>query len=465
MAVYNVKSLSFTKGDNTYNIDAGSSYYAVCSTAGSTQTKTVTIDEITALEEGLSVRIIFSNDQLYNGVPKLQINSLAAANIQSVAGVDGEQYMWKAGEVIDLVYNGTNWIVVGRGATPSTRIIQVNTTVTNTSGSYTTTIQDTRITSDMKALSLEISNPYVFNDKITVTCTNGSVTFACNDVCGTSAVTINIVKAALDATTITSEEFDTLDAEKLDKTDFFATEMPMSSSDNTKVAAAISAIESDLDDKQDATDNNLSTTAKTVVGAINENASGITSNSEAISNLDIANVSGVTIASLCNSCPENKHKYYYIADSNGITDFPTTTRMYRNYISISKFDGENNRANVEISGKTGSDVVRAFEGVYENGTFYWSELATTRNVPKYKTFNFTNISVSAGAIGERGAQASADLGYVGHTCGIVVTYISDSSLCIPVVFLSGTKVYVNLYRTSTAAQTVTVELRVLYFES
>lgn len=322
MAVYNVKSLSFTKGDNTYNIDAGSSYYAVCSTAGSTQTKTVTIDEITALEEGLSVRIIFSNDQLYNGVPKLQINSLTAANIQSVAGVDGEQYMWKAGEVIDLVYNGTNWIVVGRGATPSTRIIQVNTTVTNTSGSYTTTIQDARITSDMKALSLEISNPYVFNDKITVTCTNGSVTFACNDVCGTSAVTINIVKAALDATTITSEEFDTLDAEKLDKTDFFATEMPMSSSDNTKVAAAISAIESDLDDKQDAADNNLSTTAKTVVGAINENASGIISNSTAISNLNL-NLGGA-IAIVCDGDTHPylpQYSYIYVTNNtHGLTD-------------------------------------------------------------------------------------------------------------------------------------------------
>lgn len=115
----------------------------------------------------------------------------------------------------------------------------------------------------------------------------------------------------------------------------------------------------------------------------------VSSNSTAIANLDIEKVTSVTIASLCNSCPANKHKYYFIADSNGITDFPTATRMYRNYISISKFDGDNNRANVEIIGKTGADIVCPFEGIYENGTFYWQELATKSNIVKTKAISGT----------------------------------------------------------------------------
>lgn len=45
-------------------------------------------------------------------------------------------------------------------------------------------------------------------------------------------------------------------------------------------------LDTELSGKQNATDNALTTTAKTVVGAINENASGITSNSSAIANLN-----------------------------------------------------------------------------------------------------------------------------------------------------------------------------------
>ena len=130
----------------------------------------------------------------------------------TTAGTHGLVPAPAAGDNTKYLMGDGTWEVA-----PGARIVQVTTTVTNTSGSYTNTIQDARISADMKAISLEIANPYVFNDKITVTCNAGSVTFSCNDVTGTSVVKINIIKADTNATVITSEEFDILDAAKVDK--------------------------------------------------------------------------------------------------------------------------------------------------------------------------------------------------------------------------------------------------------
>ena len=85
------------------------------------------------------------------------------------------------------------------------------------------------------------------------------------------------------------------------------------------------------------------------------------------------------------------------------------------------------------------------------------------NIPRYKSFQFENVSVSAGTVGERGAQVSADLDITGYTSGIVMTYISDSTYAIPVPFISGNKLYVNFYRTSTSAKTISVDVRITYF--
>lgn len=124
----------------------------------------------------------------------------------STAGTHGFAPAPAAGDQMKVLYGSGDWEVA-----PGARVVQVEMTVTNTSGAYTNTVQDERVTADMKAMSLEIANPYVFNDKITVTCNAGTVTLACSDVTGTSLVKINIMKAAMDAISVTSEEFDILD--------------------------------------------------------------------------------------------------------------------------------------------------------------------------------------------------------------------------------------------------------------
>ena len=94
--------------------------YAVCSTAGSTQTKSVTIPGISQLTDGLTVTIRFANGQDYDGFPKLKINSLAAQDIGYLSGYLVQKGEWSAGAVLTFVYDssaGKFIIVNGEHAT------------------------------------------------------------------------------------------------------------------------------------------------------------------------------------------------------------------------------------------------------------------------------------------------------------------------------------------------------------
>ena len=99
----------------TANLGGETVWYGSCSTAASTQAKAVTISGITELYEGLSVRIKFANAQSYNGAPQLSLNSLGAKTIKRNANTSAAKNEWVSGEVLDLVYDGTNWIIVNGG--------------------------------------------------------------------------------------------------------------------------------------------------------------------------------------------------------------------------------------------------------------------------------------------------------------------------------------------------------------
>ena len=92
------------------------------------------------------------------------------------------------------------------------KILTVTATVTNTSGAYTNTIIDERITTAMKAIEIELGDPTVFGANITVICNNGSITISCPDVEGTSTVSIDVIKTVDDPTSVTSIEFDVLNS-------------------------------------------------------------------------------------------------------------------------------------------------------------------------------------------------------------------------------------------------------------
>ena len=94
-------------------------YYGECTTTSTTQTKVVSIPEITSLTTGLCVRVKFTYAQDYDGQPKLQINSLGAKGIVRSGSEGAVLFEWKGGTVIDFVYNGTDFVIQG-GDIPST---------------------------------------------------------------------------------------------------------------------------------------------------------------------------------------------------------------------------------------------------------------------------------------------------------------------------------------------------------
>jgi len=77
---------------------------------------------------------------------------------------------------------------------PGAKVITITGTISNTSGSYSGSISDDRVTSDMKAIELELGDPDAFNDDITVSCGNGSITISCSDFAGSSTIKISILE-------------------------------------------------------------------------------------------------------------------------------------------------------------------------------------------------------------------------------------------------------------------------------
>lgn len=115
-------------------------FYAVCSTAADTQAKVVTIEGITALTAGVSVRVKFANAQTYNGNPTLNVNSLGAAAIKRYGSENAGQYEWTAGAVLDMVYDGTNWVIVDGAYDRANSIPFGSVDGTSTSTAFTATI-------------------------------------------------------------------------------------------------------------------------------------------------------------------------------------------------------------------------------------------------------------------------------------------------------------------------------------
>lgn len=99
----------------TANYNGENVWYGTCSTEASTQAKTATISGITELYSGLCIRINFSNAQSYDGTPTMNLNSLGAKSIYRDGSTAAKQNEWAAGEILDLCYNGTYWVIVNGG--------------------------------------------------------------------------------------------------------------------------------------------------------------------------------------------------------------------------------------------------------------------------------------------------------------------------------------------------------------
>lgn len=90
-------------------------WYATCGTSSGVGSKTATsATGDFVLATGAMVRVLFSNSNTAAN-PTISIDGSTAKNIRPVSGASGMDYMWKAGEVIDIVYDGSNFVMTKGG--------------------------------------------------------------------------------------------------------------------------------------------------------------------------------------------------------------------------------------------------------------------------------------------------------------------------------------------------------------
>ena len=90
----------------------GTTSYAVCSTAATTSAKTATITNF-SLAVGRTVKIKFANANTAS-TPTLNVNGTGAKAIMMYGDTpagNNPSTSWVAGEVVQFVYDGTNWIM------------------------------------------------------------------------------------------------------------------------------------------------------------------------------------------------------------------------------------------------------------------------------------------------------------------------------------------------------------------
>ena len=90
-------------------------WYATCGSSSGVGAKTATsATGDFVLATGVMVRVLFSNSNTAAN-PTISIDGSTAKNIRPVSGASGMDYMWKAGEVIDIVYDGSNFVMTKGG--------------------------------------------------------------------------------------------------------------------------------------------------------------------------------------------------------------------------------------------------------------------------------------------------------------------------------------------------------------
>ena len=95
-------------------------WYGTSSSSDSAAAKTASITGISALTAGLRVSIKFTNANSYNsGSMTLNINSLGAKTVKRQGTESPLSGEWKAGEIVEFIYDGTYWVIVD-GAIAST---------------------------------------------------------------------------------------------------------------------------------------------------------------------------------------------------------------------------------------------------------------------------------------------------------------------------------------------------------
>ena len=108
-------------------------YYGTCTTAAATVAKVVTCSGF-VLETGATIAVKFT---YYNtgASPTLNVNSTGAIAIKQYGSTAASTYMWRSGEVVLFVYNGSYWELISKSTATTTYygLTKLSSSVTSTS--------------------------------------------------------------------------------------------------------------------------------------------------------------------------------------------------------------------------------------------------------------------------------------------------------------------------------------------
>lgn len=144
-------------GNISYDFGIRPMYYGTCSTAAATVAKVVTCAGF-VLETGASIAVKFTN---YNtgASPTLNVNSTGAKSIKMYGTTAPNTYMWRSGEAVLFVYDGSYWQMVGMGTATTTYygLTKLSSSVTSTSTTLAATpsaVKQAYDRSDFDAITL-----------------------------------------------------------------------------------------------------------------------------------------------------------------------------------------------------------------------------------------------------------------------------------------------------------------------
>lgn len=149
-------------GSGNISISSGSKnvWYGTSDTAATTQAKVATTSSGDfILTTGNMVRIKFTNANTYNGTATLNIDGKGAVNITRVGTTTTTRYFWTAGEVVDFVYDGTNFVMSNKGVATTTYYgeTKLSDSTASTSTSLAATANAVKTAYDLAATKSEIT--------------------------------------------------------------------------------------------------------------------------------------------------------------------------------------------------------------------------------------------------------------------------------------------------------------------
>ena len=124
---------TLTPDNLDYDFGVPPFYYGTCSTAAATVAKVVTCSGF-VLETGATVAVKFT---YYNtgASPTLNVNSTGAIAIKQYGTTAASTYMWRSGEIVLFVYNGSYWELISKSTATTTYygLTKLSSSVTSTS--------------------------------------------------------------------------------------------------------------------------------------------------------------------------------------------------------------------------------------------------------------------------------------------------------------------------------------------